>query len=150
MDAPADRGLTALFGSETRVRALAVLAGAYGPLTAYRVAKVGEIPVQKAYEEMSRLSESGLVAHRRGGWVLGDRDVRALLRKRVRIRWAEDMNAERQHRRAEEEALFDRLERVRHARPPAGLQPRDPGRFFRSPAKDDILRRMGRRTSIHA
>lgn len=150
MDALADRRLTALFGSETRVRALAVLAGAYGPLTAYRVAKVGEIPVQKAYEEMGRLSRSGLVAHRRGGWILVDRDVRALLRKRVRIRWADDLNAERQHRRAEEEALFDRLERVRHASPPAGWHPRDPVHFFRSPAKDDIIRRRGGRTSIHA
>jgi hypothetical protein len=150
MEEPVDARLAAVFGSETRLRALGVLAGAFRPLTAYRVAKVGRIPVQKAYEELRRLGKSGLVVRKDGGWVLCDGDVRSLLRRRVRIRWAEDLEAERRHRRAEFEALFDRLERTPHTPPPAGWQPKDPGRFRRSPRKDRILRRMGRRTSVHA
>ncbi len=150
MEARTDPVLVALFGSETRVRTLAVLAGAYRPMTAYRVAKVGGVPIQKAYEEFRRLGRSGLVTQRESGWVLADADVRALLRKRVRIRWSDDLRAERAHNLPAEEALLHRLETVPHARPPPGWLPRDAGRFHRSPVKDKILRRMRRRTSAHA
>jgi hypothetical protein len=57
MEPDVDPKLVALFGSETRVRTLAVLAGAFRPLAAYRVAKVGGIPVQKAYEEVRRRND---------------------------------------------------------------------------------------------
>jgi hypothetical protein len=90
METVVDPLLVAAFGSETRVRTLAALAGARRPMTAYRVAKVGGVPVQKAYEEFGRLCQSGLVAQREGGWVLVDNDVRLLLRKRVRVGWSED------------------------------------------------------------
>ncbi len=80
-----DPQLVAAFGSETRVRAFIVLANAHGPLTAYRVAKAGGIPVVKAYEEVRRLSAAGLVGREEEGWVLKDPDIAALFRRRARI-----------------------------------------------------------------
>ncbi|MFZ0829704.1 MAG: helix-turn-helix domain-containing protein [Thermoplasmata archaeon] len=150
MEPAVDLKLVALFGSETRLRTLAVLAGAYRPMTAYRVAKVGDVPVQKAYEELRRLGATGLVAKQPGGWVLADRDVRTLLAKRVRISWADDWFAERARRISAEGSILQRLRVMPRAKPPKGWQPRNPERFVRSPAKDRILREMGLRTSLHA
>ena len=137
--------LVTLFGSETRVRTLAVLAGAHQPLTAYRVAKVGEIPIPKAYEELRRLGKAGLVRKESAGWVIQDQDVARLLRKRLRIRWADDWFAELNRRRDRKVPPAS----GRAARPPKGWKPRDPERFVRSPIKDEILRRMGLKQSIH-
>jgi sugar-specific transcriptional regulator TrmB len=145
-----DPRLVALFGSETRVRTLAVLAGASRPMTAYRVGKVGGVPLPKAYEEVRRLAVTGLVVRRASGWVLADPDVRALLLKRVRIAWSEDWFAERRRRAREAAAIFERLRQVPHRKPPRGWKPRNPRRFYRSPTKDRILREMGLRTSLHA
>jgi hypothetical protein len=145
-----DPGLVALIGSETRVRILAVLASAHAPMTAYRIGKVGGVSMPKAYREVARLEKARLIGARRDGWVLLDRDVRALLRKRARIAWANDWLAERARRLPEEQTLFDRLQRTEHARPPRGWKPRDPERFQRSAFKDDLLRGMGLRTSDHA
>ena len=91
-----DSALVAAFGSETRVRTLAVLANATRPLTAYRVALVGAIPVDKAYREVRRLAAARLVERRPDGWVLTDGDLRSLLRRRVRIRWDKEWDQERQ------------------------------------------------------
>jgi hypothetical protein len=144
-----DPGLIALLGSETRVRVLAVLASAHAPMTAYRIGKVGGVSMPKAYREVARLAEARLIGARKDGWVLLDSDVRVLLRKRARIAWADDWMAERARRLPEEQALFDRLQRTEHARPPPGWKPRDPKRFRRSAFKDDLLRGMGLRASDH-
>jgi hypothetical protein len=141
--------LVAVFGSETRVRTLAVLANAYGPMTAYRVGKVGGVPMPKVYREIDRLARRKLVARTGDGWVLLDPDVRALLRKRVRIHWAGDWLAERARRLPEERALLERLARTVHARPPARWAPRAPGRLSRTPFKDEALRELGLSTSAH-
>jgi hypothetical protein len=77
--------LVAAFGSETRVRTLAVLSNAAAPLTAYRIAAVGGIPVVKAYEEVRRLAATGLIDRIGTGWVLRDADIGALLRRRAPI-----------------------------------------------------------------
>jgi|SRR5208282_875702 len=90
MEFSVDPRLVAVFGSETRVRTLAVLASANGPMTAYRVGKVGEVSMPKVYREIYRLSEVGLVGRRGDGWILLDDDVGGLLRRRVRISWSED------------------------------------------------------------
>jgi len=145
-----DPGLVALFGSETRVRSLAVLASAHRPLTAYRIGKVGGVPLPKAYREIARLAKAGLVERKNTGWVLCDNDVRALLRRRVRISWADDWLTERARRLPEERALFERLRRTEHTPPPRGWRPRNPERFSRSPVKDEVLREMGLRSSSHA
>jgi hypothetical protein len=119
-------------------------------MTAYRVAKVGDVPVQKAYEVLGRLKTTGLVARQAGGWVISDADVRMLLAKRVRISWADDWFAERARRVAAEGQLLGRLRRLPRARPPRGWQPRNPKRLNRSPSKDRMLREMGLRTSVRA
>lgn len=149
MESRIDPRLVALFGSETRVRTLVVLAGAYRPMTAYRVAKVGEVPVQKAYEEMRRLVRSGLVARRDGGWILVDGDVRALLRKRVRVLWYDDWRAERERTAPARRSFLRRLETLPPLKFQKGWKPRNPESLVRDPRKDEILRELGRRTSVH-
>ncbi|MGP8077116.1 MAG: hypothetical protein ACLQD8_04815 [Thermoplasmata archaeon] len=149
MEPDLDPRLVALFGSETRVRTLAVLASAHAPMTAYRIGKVGGVSMPKVYREVARLEMAGLIEAHQAGWVLLDRDVRALLRKRIRISWAPDWLAERTRRLPGERALFERLRKTPHARPSPGWQPRDPKRFQRSAFKDEILRNMGLRTSSH-
>jgi hypothetical protein len=85
-----DPSLVVVFGSENRLRILAVLANAQHPLTAYRVAQIGDVRAAKAYPELRRLAEAGLVEESRSGWILRDEDVGALLRKRVRVIWDVD------------------------------------------------------------
>ncbi|MGB6500287.1 MAG: hypothetical protein WBG19_02645 [Thermoplasmata archaeon] len=150
MEPELDPGVVALFGSETRVRTLAVLASAHAPMTAYRIGKVGGISMPKAYREVARLEKAGLVGARKAGWILLDPDVRALLRKRVRVAWANDWLAERARRVPEQQTLFDRLQHTEHAKPPRGWKPREPERFQRSAFKDELLRGMGLRSSDHA
>ena len=149
METNPDPKLVALFGSETRVRALAVLAGAHRPMTAYRVGKTGSVPLPKAYREIHRLEKAGLVGRRGSGWVLLDDDVRALLRKRVRILWWEDWRAERDRTAPERSALLRRLEALPAPKLPKEWKPRNPREFARDPGKDRILRRLGLRTSSH-
>lgn len=149
MEPEVDPALVALFGSETRLRTLAVLANAYRPLTAYRVGKVGDIPLPKAYDEIRRLGKAGLLRRRAGGWVLVDRDVRALLRKRVRLFWYEDWRAERERTAPARRASLRRLEKAPSPRFPRNWKPRKPESFARDPRKDQILRILGLRTSLH-
>jgi hypothetical protein len=150
MDDDIDPRLIALFGSETRVRTLAVLAGAHRPMTAYRVGRVGEMPLPMAYREIDRLATAGLIGRSGRGWVLLDGDVRALLLKRVRVSWADDWFSERARRVSAETPLLRQIRRAPIVRPPQRWRPRNPKRFNRSPTKDRILREMGLRTSIHA
>lgn len=73
-----------------------MLANAAAPMTAYRVALVGGVPVAKAYEEIARLARAKIVERRGRGWVLRDSDIRALLRRRVRITIRPSPSATRQ------------------------------------------------------
>jgi DNA-binding transcriptional ArsR family regulator len=150
MEHEIDARLVAAMGSETRVRVLAVLAGAFRPLTAYRIGKTGDIPLPKTYREIYRLEKAGIVARRSSGWVLLDDDLRAMLRKRIPIRWWEDWSSERSHRFAAQASLVKRLEKRGHPPPPRGWRPKDVRSFVRSPLKDRVLKEMGLRTSLHA
>lgn len=99
--------IAALFGSINRVRTLAPLANAYGPMTAYRVAVLAGIPRSKVYDELRNLLATGVVEERRNRkgsstWVLLDRDMALYLRKKFRIAWSEDLSAT-VARRAEKE-----------------------------------------------
>jgi len=85
-----DKGLVALFGSETRVSVLAVLAGASRPFTGYRVAKISGVQPIKVYSELRRLRDAGFVREVPSGWELSDPQVRRLVGDRVRIVWSED------------------------------------------------------------
>jgi DNA-binding transcriptional ArsR family regulator len=146
-----DPALVTLFGSKTRVRTLAVLASAARPMTAYRIAKVGEVAIPKVYAELPKLSRAGIVGHRDDGWVLLDDDVRSLLRKRVRIAWAQDFIAESERMGPARKATLARLAKL----PPPkfdtkGWTPKHPKRLMRHRGKDRILRQMGLRRSNHA
>ena len=88
-----DRSLVAVFGGETRLKVLAVLANAHQPFTGYRVAKTAGIRPPKAYAELRRLEAVGVVGRESGRWVILDRDLFFLLRKRARVHWLEDLRA---------------------------------------------------------
>jgi DNA-binding transcriptional ArsR family regulator len=93
-----DPRVAALLGSTNRVRTLAPLANAYGPMTAYRVAQLAGIPRTKVYAELRRLRGAGVVEARRNRsgrstWVLLDHDMALYLRKKIRIAWSGDLAA---------------------------------------------------------
>lgn len=156
-----DPALVAFCGSENRVRTLGVLANAEFPMSGYRVAKVAGVPESKAYPELLRAVRAGLVQKSREGYRLTDPGVRALLRVRVRLYWAEDWDRSRSAWPAEtprllKEGLKAIRERIR--RDPSYLRPRGwsppaaasslARELRRDPAKDDALRRRARRTSL--
>lgn len=160
MEPRIDSALVAAFGSATRVRVLAVLANAASPLTAYRVALVGGIPVDKAYREVRRLARAGLVERQRNGWVLVDDDLRSMLRRRVRVRWDQDWDRERRGWAEETPNLLSvglATIRGRLLSDPAYLRPRGwkptsaarrtIRELNRPPEKDAMLRRTGLRSS---
>jgi hypothetical protein len=145
MESELDRRLVALCGSKTRAYTLAALANAYRPLTGYRVAKTGGVPIPKAHEELRRLERAGLVARRATGWVLLDSDIRAFLRKRVQVLGWDDWRKERKAREAGRRVLLNRIRQLPVRPPPKGWKPRKLQRFHRSSKKDEILRRLGLR-----
>jgi hypothetical protein len=156
MPLPVDPRLVALFGSATRVRTLASLAGAPGPLTAYRVAQIAGVQRTKVYAELRRLAAAGMVQQRPSGagrseWNLINPDVRSLLRRRARVVRSEDLEAE-----AGELARSARRILAKYARDPinAGLlgdrsRVRNPKDFERPIEKDRILASLGLRVSGH-
>jgi DNA-binding transcriptional ArsR family regulator len=151
-----DPGLAALFGSEDRVRTLAALANAEAPLTAYRVAAIVGMKPPNVYRELKRLLEFKEVERAstpegRDGWTVVDPDVRALLRRRLRIVWIEDLarSAEERERRAT-------LAIRRSAQEPLDLSKFKPGRplsiteIRRRTEKDRVLEKAGARTSLRS
>jgi len=148
-----DRRLVALCGSERRLRVLAVLANASRPLTGYRVALIGEVPVSKVYGELRKLEKSGLVGLRgSSGWVLRDPDLGSFLRKRIRIVWWKDWFDRQERRERADRVFLGRLRaaaRPRFSRDP-GWAPRNPSLYRRDPRKDEALIEMGLRPSNHA
>lgn len=138
--------LVALFGSETRLRLLAVLANAQHPMSAYRVAKVGEVRPPKAYPQLDRLRAAGLVAGTPSGWIITDNDVAALLRKRVRIAWEGDWFRDKPKRDREDRRRYREL---RRGPSPVwdGIGPLRHG-VARRRAKDELLVRHGLRPSV--
>lgn len=144
-----DTRLATLFGSETRLRVLAVLAGAPRPVTGYRLAVAAAVPFSKVYRELARLERAGLVARGPGGWRAADADVVRLLRKRVRVAWDGPWFTERQRRRRADRRLLDSLERRAPPPFPDRWTPRNPRTVTRPAAKDAILRRLGRAESSH-
>ena len=94
MTRSSDARLVAFCRSETRVSVLGALANSEIPLTGYRVAKVTGIQPIKVYRELDRATISGLVVKSARGFMLADPDIRALLRKRIRVSWSESWFAE--------------------------------------------------------
>ncbi len=155
-----DPALEGAFGSRTRLLTLAALANSDEPLTGYRVALVANLPRPKVYAELRKGIQSGLVERVSGGFRLVDPDLRALLRKRVRIRWDAEWDRSRRGWNEETAGLLRAgLAEVRariqqnpgYLRPP-GWKPPPEARSWqseldRSPQKDRVLRRVGLRTS---
>lgn len=151
MEGTFDPGLAYIFGSQTRLLTMAVLANSEEPLTGYRVAKVANLPRQKVYPEINRGVEMGVIERVRGGCRLSDPDIRALLRKRVRIRWAEGWDRARAGKAAGVAAELDRirlsLKGVRTYDPANGIPAAALRELERDPAKNQLLRRAGARPS---
>lgn len=85
-----DPDISALFGSETRVRTLAVLANSPAPLTGYRIAQISGDERTKVYDTLRGLARSGIIlsarrADGRESWELVDPDLRRMLIRRVRL-----------------------------------------------------------------
>ena len=152
--------LAALFGSDARVRTLAVLANSRSPLTGYRIAKVATFSPTKAYAELRRLTTARLIRREGKGWVLSDDDVRLLLQKKVRWSWIDAWDQDRKGWKEETPRLLsESLSSVREERArnpyflrPKGYRPtRDAEKVVeewrRPPSKDRALRRLGLRTS---
>ncbi|MGI0132336.1 MAG: hypothetical protein ACREDK_04500 [Thermoplasmata archaeon] len=149
-----DPGLAALFGSEDRVRTLAALANADAPLTAYRVASMVGMKPPNVYRELKRLLqfhevERAPTSQGKDGWRLVDADVRALLRRRLRVVWSEDLlrgARERGRRAALSIQWSSRIPLDRSAfapgRPPSAAAVR------RRRDKDRVLAKAGARTSV--
>lgn len=155
-----DRSLVAFCGSETRVRTLGTLANAEFPMTGYRIAKVAGVPEPKVYPELRRGVKAGFVRRERSGYRLTDPDLRALLRKRIRIYWDVDWDASRKGWKDETPGLLksglSAIRRRLKANPsylrPKGWKPPAASRRWareiaRPPEKDALIRRRGRRTS---
>ncbi len=151
-----DPGLTALFGSEDRVKTLAALANAEAPLTAYRVASMVGIKPPNVYRELKRLLQFNEVERAptpegRDGWTVTDPDVRTLLRRRLRIVWSRDL-IRGARERGERAALSARTS----SRTPLDLSKFTPGRppsataLRRRIQKDHVLARAGAPTSIRS
>lgn len=151
-----DPGLAALFGSEDRVRTLAALANAEAPLTAYRVACMVGMEPPNVYRELRRLLqfnevERALTPEGRDGWAVIDPDVRALLRRRLRIVWSRDLI-----RGARERGQRATLSVRNSSRTPLDLSKFTPGRPLSATAvrrrlqKDQILARAGASTSVRS
>jgi hypothetical protein len=149
-----DPGLAALFGSEDRVRTLAALANAEAPLTAYRVASMVQMKPPNVYRELKRLLEVDEVKRAttpdgQSGWTLVDLNVRALLQRRQRIVWSQDLSRgmEARERRA---AWAIQQSRQR----PIDLSKFEPGRPLTAEEirqrrlKDKTLARAGARRSV--
>jgi DNA-binding transcriptional ArsR family regulator len=143
--------LAVLFGSETRVRVLAPLANASRPLTAYRVATLSGVARSKINAEIRRLEKAGIVrslriGKGRSGWELIDPDLGNLVRRRLRIVWSEDLEAEAPR-------LVELVRASRSRREPIDKRllqgsVRNSGDYVRPPKKDRILRRLGLRPSV--
>jgi ribosomal protein S16 len=155
-----DPQLAYLFGSDARVRTLAVLANSRSPMTGYRIAKVGSFSPTKAYAELRRLGSAGLIRKEGNGWVLLDDDVRLLLQKKVRWTWLDAWDRDRIGWEQETPRLLsESLSSSREARArnpyflrPRGYRPTRDARkvveeLRRPPSKDRLLRRRGLRTS---
>jgi DNA-binding transcriptional ArsR family regulator len=157
VDIPLDKRLVAVFGSATRLLALATLASSEVPLTAYRVAKTAGVPRTRVYKELRRLARAGVVEASKGGsgeevWTLLDPEVRQLLQRRARLTsgWALVASAPGLHARSARILAAYRRHPIDPKKLDGDYRPRRPHEFARDPEKDDILTRIGLRPSGRA
>jgi hypothetical protein len=159
MKTDVDPSLLSLFGSQTRLLTMAVLANADEPLTGYRVAAIAGLPREKVYPELRKGITTGLLTAARDGFRMVDMDIQALLRKRVRIRWDEEWD---RARTGWNEETRNRLTTFLASIPtdsaylrPKGWKPSPSARkaireMERPLSKDVVLSRRGLRTSARS
>ncbi len=145
-----DPALSSLFGSENRVRTLAPLASSPVPLTAYRIAKMVDVPRTKVYLELAELAARGWVRRmkvtgNRSVWELTDPDVRRLLRRRARIDALAELSASWADLAARTRSVLAKKRRspIDPSLLRGSFTPRNPEDFARSDQKDAGLRSMG-------
>lgn len=154
MKAAVDPSLRRLFGGQTRVLVLGVLANSAEPLTAYRVAQMSGAQVSKTVVELRRLAKCGVARQLSGSsgpakWILIEPGLREMLRRRVRIVSSAEL-VRRVGRRARRDTrpARDRIDLTRF-RPTPTLVPNQQ-EFLRPRGKDRILDELGLPTSRHA
>ncbi|MCI4319163.1 MAG: hypothetical protein L3K23_03390 [Thermoplasmata archaeon] len=156
MKTAVDPSLLSLFGSRTRLLTMAVLANADEPLTGYRVAVIAGLPREKVYPELRKGIATGLLRSSSNGFRMVDSDVRALLRKRVRIRWDEEWDRARAgwnaETRSQLRAMLASIPTDATYLRPKGWKPSSSARkaireMGRLASKDTELSRRGLRTS---
>ncbi|MFZ1022525.1 MAG: hypothetical protein WAN87_00110 [Thermoplasmata archaeon] len=150
-----DPGIVALFGGETRVLTLAALANSERPLTGYRVTKLTGLQPTKVYDELRRLASAEVVrawpvdnGRANKVWTISDPDLRAFVRKRVRLvsaaEWAREVD-ERVRRRKPIASGDLGIDLSRYRANPSAVPNR---REFERPAsKDRALASAGLRVS---
>ncbi len=143
--------LVAVMGSVTRAYSLAILAGSRVPMTAYRIAQLGELSPPNVYLELRRLARDGVVAKRPGGWVLLDERVRAFCEGRGPLferRFS--LEAKRKWYRENRSRIRTlRAQPIPERRARRGAEPRRMREFRRSRTKDALLRAAGLKVSRH-
>jgi len=151
-----DASLVSLFGSQTRLLTMAVLANANEPLTGYRVAVIANLPREKVYPLLRKGVATGTLVAGPEGFRMIDADVRALLRKRIRIRWDQEWDRARsgwdKETRGKLTGLLASIPKDPTYLRPKGWKPSPSARraireLERSPSKDALLSSRGLRTS---
>jgi hypothetical protein len=146
-----DPVLEQLVGSRTRLLTAAVLANSDEPLTGYRIAKIAKLPREKVYPELSKGVKSGLFGQRGNGFFLLDSDLRALLRKRIRIRWDSEWDRARkgwaESASGEIRDIKGELQGVSRYDPKNRIRASALEELRRRPAKNRVLRKLGLRIS---
>jgi len=152
-----DPQLVALFGSVTRVSVLATLAGASTPFSGYRIAKVADVQPIKAYAELRRLRDAGIVRETPGEkgrslWELPKGEVRSFISSRARVYWSGDWFENVRVKITPADWRFARrVAKAAAKRPrPKSIPPAARAilsEMVRPPEKDEILERLGLPTS---
>jgi predicted transcriptional regulator len=149
--------LVALFGSETRVRALAPLANSSRPLTAYRIAKMTGAQRIRVYSELRKLAAVGIVREVQGSWgrsewELVQPDLRNMLRKTARIVSMDEWREGRVERSAITKRVMEGGRRVpvRVGAFTNDQRAKFEEEFSRPREKDVVLKKLGLKTSRYA
>jgi DNA-binding transcriptional ArsR family regulator len=153
-----DPQLATLFGSETRASVLAALAGASNPVSGYRIAKVADVQPIKAYVELRRLRDAGIVrefpdGNGRSLWELPRGEIRTFVAGRARVYWSGDWMQSPRRRSSPADRRFARqLTEAATKRPrPRSIPPAARSilsEMVRPAEKDEILERLGLPTSV--
>lgn len=147
MDTLIDPDIVELFGGRTRASVLGILANAGRPLTAYRVSRIAGAQLTKVGAELRRLERAAIarqVPPSEGGpgWIMIEPSLREMLRRRVRIVWLPDWDAQVGRRALRTRSgPRPRIDLNRYRPDPSAVPNRR--EFVRPPEKDRVLVAVG-------